>query len=83
LFARRLIDELSNNKSFTALFHEKYENKTPIFCSSLNSETQFNFLNGWRPILQQMLTFFAKSQNIKREQVLRMIMQYAADFPGK
>jgi len=77
LFARRLIDELSNNKSFTALFNEKYENKNPIFCSSLNSETQFSFLNGWRPVLQQMLTFFSKNQNIKREQVLRMILHYA------
>lgn len=52
LFARRLIEDLSNNKSFITLFDEKYENKTPIFCSSLNSDTQFNFFNGWRPVLQ-------------------------------
>jgi len=25
--------------------------KPPIFCSSLNSESQFSFLNGWRPVL--------------------------------
>jgi len=61
LFARRLIEELCSNSQFTMLFDEKFENKLPIFCGSVNSESQLYFLNNWRPILQQMLTFYAKN----------------------
>jgi hypothetical protein len=61
LFARRLIEELCSNSQFTMLFDEKFENKLPIFCGSVNSESQLDFLNNWRPILQQMLTFYAKN----------------------
>ena len=48
LFARCLIDELMVSDEFIDMMG----GKTSIFCSSLNSESQFQFLNIWRPILQ-------------------------------
>ena len=61
LFALRLIEQLSITTEFTLLFDEKFENKLPIFCGSVNCESQFNFLNSWRPVLQQMLTLYARN----------------------
>jgi len=63
LFARCLIDELCANDEFNDMMNSK----NSIFCSSLNSETQYYFLNIWRPILIQMMTWYCKKEKINRE----------------
>ena len=74
LFARCLVDQLSNQDEFVELLNEKAGGKLPIFCSSLNAESQFAYLNIWRPVLTQMLTFHAKREGVKREQILCMLL---------
>lgn len=49
--------------------------KNQLFCSSLNPESQYSFLNSWRPILVQLLTFYCKRENnIRREQVVLLLL---------
>ncbi len=60
LFARTLIDELRSNNDFKQLMRHK----NFMFCSSLNAETQYSYLNAWRPILTQLMTFHCARQNI-------------------
>lgn len=67
LFARFLIDELNSSEDFTDMIPSKQQS---IFCSSLNSETQYYFLNMWRPIMVQLMTEFCKREKTNREYVL-------------
>ena len=67
LFIRSLLAELYESEDLKRMMRPK--NK--FFCSSLNQETQYNFLNIWRPILTQLLTWVCKKDKVKREQVLQ------------
>jgi tRNA A37 threonylcarbamoyladenosine biosynthesis protein TsaE len=69
LFARFLIDELAQNDDFLELMSPKN-----IIVSSLNSETQYNFLNIWKPILAQIITQHAKRDKQSREQILLLFL---------
>ena len=70
LFARCLIDELLVSDDFIDMMGGKMS----IFCSSLNSESQFQFMNIWRPILQQMMSWYCKKDNLRREQVIELLL---------
>jgi hypothetical protein len=47
IFALTLIEDLLKDEDFA----EMTKAKNNAFCSSLNAETQYSFLNIWRPIL--------------------------------
>lgn len=74
LFIRSLLAELYESDDLKRMMQPK--NK--FFCSSLNQETQYNFLNIWRPILTQLLTWVCKKDKVKREQVLQSLLCDAA-----
>jgi Cdc6-like AAA superfamily ATPase len=67
LFARFLVDELLESDEFVDLVPPKQQ---AIFCSSLNSESAYKFLNIWQPILVQLLTQLAKRTNTSRQQIV-------------
>ena len=70
-FAKNLIDKLNRATEFNR-YLELNKNKLPIFASSVNPETQYYFLNIWRPIIQMLFTFFIKrsGNGLKKEQFL-------------
>ena len=77
LFARCLIENLSVEEKFVDLIpglDDEEEPRMPIFCSSLNSELQFEFLNIWRPIMSQMMTYYCHNKKIKREQAMKSLL---------
>lgn len=51
LFAKSLIEQLKRNKNFLrdGTMGPDY---CPILCSALNAESQFRYLNIWRPVLR-------------------------------
>ena len=49
-FAKNLIDELYDASEFTP-YLEANKGKLPVFASTINAETQYHFLNIWRPII--------------------------------
>lgn len=56
MFARALCIELSKCDEFVQF--QSSGHKLPLLTSSLNSETELEFLNIWRPILKMMMTFY-------------------------
>ena len=49
-FARNLIDDLHKADEFGPYLRAN-KNKLPIFASAVNPETQYHFLNAWKPIM--------------------------------
>jgi len=62
LFARSVLSEVQMSDEFSSL-----NRKLPIFVSTLNAESEHNFLNSWRLILMQMLSYYSKKENLKKE----------------
>ena len=48
--------------------------KLPIFTSAVNAETQLQFLNAWKPIIQMMFIYFCKRMGLKKESFLADIL---------
>lgn len=70
LFARQLIESLTGHADFKQMM--RYKNQ--LFCSSLNPESQYSFLNIWRPIFTQLVTYYCKRENVRREQVVLLLL---------
>lgn len=60
-FARSLIEDLNKISDF-----QNSDGKMPVFTSSLNADTQLQFLNIWQPILKQMFSYYCKVKNFNR-----------------
>ena len=73
LFARNLIEQLVTPDDEDDEDLPSFKNT--IFCSSLNSESQYQFLNVWKPILKQMATQFCKREKITREQLIQTLIR--------
>ena len=65
-FVRDLFDGLHEAEAFKP-YMECNKGKLPIFTSYINAETKLHVLNGWRPILQMMLSYHCKKNRQKRE----------------
>jgi len=77
LFALSLLDELNNSSDFRMLGER--QGKAPLFTSSLNAETELQFLNIWRPVLQMMLLHICKRDNIRKDKVLKILLNEGGD----
>ena len=52
IFALRLLDEVQKDPIFTFYDMHKSDLPYPIMTSMINSESDLNYLNIWRPILR-------------------------------
>lgn len=77
LFALNLIEDIQASRDFRLL--QEKQGKTPIYTSSLNAESELQFLNIWRPVLQMMMINLCKHQNLKKEKIIRMLMRAAGE----
>lgn len=77
LFALNLIEDIQASRDFRLL--QEKQGKTPIYTSSLNAETELQFLNIWRPVLQMMMINLCKHHNIKKDKVIRMLIRAAGE----
>ena len=80
LFVLNFIDRLTSSKEFR--FIQDKVGEMPLYTSSLNAESELQFLNIWRPILQMMLMHICKRDGRKKFQVLRMLIS-AGDNESK
>lgn len=77
LFALNLLEELANSSDFRMLGER--QGKLPVYTSSLNAESELYFLNIWRPVLQMMLLQICKRNNMRKDKVLRLLLNEGGD----
>ena len=51
----------------------------PILCGHINPESDLEFLNMWRPVLRQMLTFFVEQKEMSKSKVLNILLHSVTD----
>ena len=68
-FLRHLFDELHEIEAFQEYMNGNKQ-KLPIFTSTINAETELQFLGAWRPILQMMIQFYCKKNRLRKEQFI-------------
>jgi len=74
MFGRSIIHLLTKNKRDFKYFKKDASGPIPIFFSSLDSESAYNFLNIWQPVLQQMMSFLCDRDNLKDEAILMFLV---------
>ncbi len=71
-FALNLVEEIQSSKDFKILQGQQV--KSFIYSSTLNAETELQFLNIWRPVLQMMFITVCKRLNMKKEKLLKLLL---------
>lgn len=77
LFALNLIEEFTSQEDFRLL--QEKSGKVPIYSSSLNAESDLQFLNIWQPVLKMMMIHICKRENMRKDKVLRLVLSETGD----
>ena len=80
VFALNLIEELSTSYEFKQ--YQSQFQKLPILTSTINPESDLQFLNIWRPILQMLMTYYCQRESTRREFVLKTLLNSTQDSTG-
>ena len=82
VFALNLIDELLVTEQFRYYQTQSHGSKLPILTSTINPESDLQFLNAWRPILQMLLAYYCKKDSLRKDYVLKILLQSTQDSTG-
>ena len=82
IFVLNLIEELSKSTLFQYYQTWSGGKPLPILCGHINPESDLEFLNMWRPVLRQMLTFFVEQKEMSKSKVLNILLHSVTDQNG-
>ena len=74
LFVRNLVESLIKLQTKFNAYSRGDSGLFSLFCSSLNTETQYRWLNVWRPILSQMFAFQCIRDKMSGYALLKLII---------